>query len=529
MSQMFRPRFFLVFCLLLPAESALCTECPVIHLPRPTPAEIALHNNPAEAETLYSAALEKTPNDEASLSGLILSQLYQDHLSAALSSAENATKRLPNSALLQVNLGEVHFRQARLPEARAAFARAQALGPCTPRLYFAESRFLRAHSMYATARDRLNIAHQLSPNDPQITAAWLSTQSLQARAAGLKAHLQDKDLTDEERSAISDELLRLESFPDETKCRVTSSVTSMKMPFTWIMRDAESIAAFAVDVRINNKATARLQIDTGASGILIRRGIADKAGLVPLLRSQISGVGDQAAQSSYLAKADDLKIGQLEFHNCLVEVSDSRHILDEDGLIGGDVFRNYLLTIDFPDRSLAIDPLPQRPGDNQAASLSDRDISEDSSPHDAYIAPEMKDWTTVLRFHHDLLVPVGLGDTKTHWFILDTGAFATSLSPEAARAVTKLSHDPDLQIKGLSGKVQNVLRARNVEVTFGGVRQKLEDAVVLNLDKESHAEGFEVSGFLGFGTLQFLTIQIDYRDGLVHFKYDPKHGTNRFY
>jgi hypothetical protein len=34
--------------------------------------------------------------------------------------------------------------------------------------------------------------------------------------------------------------------------------------------------------------------------------------------------------------------------------------------------------------------------------------------------------------------------------------------------------------------------------------------------------GTEVSGFLGFVLLRFLDIKIDYRDGLVDFKYEPK-------
>ena len=531
---MIRPRLLLLCLTFLAASPALCKQCAVIHLPPPTPADTALREGDyEEAEKLYSTAVEKTPADEAALSGLVLSQLYQQHIDAALTSVQDAIKHLPSSALLQADLAEVHFRQGHLPEARAAFERAIALDACNPRIYFVESRYLRAHSMYASARDRINTAHQLSPNDPQITSAWMATQPAVVRTEALKARVEDKNAPGDQNASAAAHLQDMEAIhkaqSERGKCRVVSHVTSIKMPFTWIMRDASHIEAFALDVRINDKATARLQIDTGASGILIRRGIAQKAGLVPLVHTKILGIGDQDAQNSYLAMADDLKIGQFEFQNCPVEVSDSRRVVDEDGLIGGDVFRDYLLTIDFPDRSLAIDPLPQRPADDHAASLDGTGFSDDSTPHDAYIAPEMKDWTRVLRFGHDLLVQVGLGDSKTRWFVLDTGAFATSLSPEAARAVTKVSHDPDFEIKGLNGKVKDVLTARNVEVTFGNVRQRLEDAAVFNLDKESRATGFDISGFLGFGTLQYLTMQIDYRDGLVHFKYDPKHGTNRLF
>jgi hypothetical protein len=35
--------------------------------------------------------------------------------------------------------------------------------------------------------------------------------------------------------------------------------------------------------------------------------------------------------------------------------------------------------------------------------------------------------------------------------------------------------------------------------------------------------GTEISGFLGFTTLRFLDIKIDYRDALIDFSYDPNH------
>ena len=38
----------------------------------------------------------------------------------------------------------------------------------------------------------------------------------------------------------------------------------------------------------------------------------------------------------------------------------------------------------------------------------------------------------------------------------------------------------------------------------------------------SRHTGTEVSGFLGFAMLRRLEVELDYRDGLVDFKYDPK-------
>ena len=38
----------------------------------------------------------------------------------------------------------------------------------------------------------------------------------------------------------------------------------------------------------------------------------------------------------------------------------------------------------------------------------------------------------------------------------------------------------------------------------------------------SRSVGVEVSGFLGYSALAFMQMDIDYRDGLVNFTYDPK-------
>jgi hypothetical protein len=45
--------------------------------------------------------------------------------------------------------------------------------------------------MYATARDRINTAHQLSPNGPQITSAWMASQPTVVRTEALKARVED--------------------------------------------------------------------------------------------------------------------------------------------------------------------------------------------------------------------------------------------------------------------------------------------------------------------------------------------------
>ena len=69
--------------------------------------------------------------------------------------------------------------------------------------------------------------------------------------------------------------------------------------------------------------------------------------------------------------------------------------------------------------------------------------------------------------------------------------------------------------------MKNVYRADKAVLIFGNLRQENQDMISFNMTSISDAVGTEISGALGFGTLNLLDIKIDYRDGLVNLSYDP--------
>jgi hypothetical protein len=202
------------------------------------------------------------------------------------------------------------------------------------------------------------------------------------------------------------------------------------------------------------------------------------------------------------------------------------------------------------DEKLKLSELPRRPGQTSqvlgldaedddspaddvsgnsqtAASAAAKDTAPAagaSSPQDRYIAPEMQAYTRVYRSGHDLLIPTKVGDVPGKLFLLDTGAMTNSISPEAARGVTKVHGDPDMIVKGVSGSVKKVYSANKAVLRFGKLRQENQDMLSIDMSKFSDEDGTEVSGFLGFVLLRFLDIKIDYRDDLVDFSFDQ----NRF-
>jgi hypothetical protein len=174
----------------------------------------------------------------------------------------------------------------------------------------------------------------------------------------------------------------------------------------------------------------------------------------------------------------------------------------EDGLIGSNVFSEFLITLDFAGGKMRLDPLPGAPASNDV--------------EDRVESPEMRDAARVYRFGHILLVPVRV-NSHEGLFVLDTGAASTMMSYDLAAGASNLNRDDRTTVRGLSGKVGDVYKTGNLVMEFAGFAQKNLGATAIDTWEMSHRIGTEISGFLGLPVLDLFTLTIDYRDGLVKF------------
>jgi predicted aspartyl protease len=381
----------------------------------------------------------------------------------------------------------------------------------------------------------------LDPNNPRIRSRWLDTLPVKERITELEAYLASANGEDPETIRGLNfylNYLKQQQIEPHKACRLASNTETAEIPFIYLMSDARQIRAFGLDVKLNDHDT-RLQIDTGASGLLVSRSIADHAGLKEFSRTEVGGIGSQGKKAAYTTFADDIKIGSLEFKDCAVEVMDKGNVADTDGLIGMDVFSRFLVTLDYPMRKLVLAPLPPRPNETSGLkpTLETHGANEDEpaadspspkpaahGPYDRYIAPEMKDWTHVYRIGHNLLLPASLNDGPIKLFIVDTGAFSTTVTPEVAREVTKVHSQDNLTVHGVNGKVDKVYTADSITFRFANIVQKVDDVVAFATATLSKNLNMEVAGFIGITALGQMTINIDYRDGLMKFGYDPHRG-----
>ena len=195
----------------------------------------------------------------------------------------------------------------------------------------------------------------------------------------------------------------------------------------------------------------------------------------------------------------------------MVHVSDKSFSSDSNGLIGPDLFQRFLITLDFRKREVRLDPLPGPQWDGQERI-------------DRYSGRELKGFSQVYRFGHDLLIKTAYGQSQTGFFLLDTGSGENLISGAAARGVAKVRGEDRFEMSGISGKVHKLESANEVILGFAGYRQRVRDFIALDLSNISRGAGTEVAGILGLPTLILFDLTIDYRDGMVKFIFDPPPG-----
>jgi tetratricopeptide (TPR) repeat protein len=466
-----------------------------------------------EAAAAFRVIVEKNPTSAEAHAGLVGSLLRGHKIDDAKEAVTKALIALPNSALVHAMAGDVAFREGRFGDAEVEYRSAVKLDAGCARAQFGMGRMYEMVSLNKRAKDAYIKAHQLDPDDGQITDKWLeSLPYAEALGAVKKSAGEHPDKDDADKIALLSKLSEkkpwaLASEPNATEIKLQPYGRELTGVYDINRNGPVTVSkGYGVQVKFNDRASATLLLDTGAGGITIGRKLAERAGAIKIANARIGGIGDQGSIESYVAWVEKINIGSVEFRNCLVVVSSKSSVADEAGLLGPDVFEKFLITLDFRELKMLLAPLPKTPNA----------ISEDERFQDRYIAPEMQSFTKFYAFGHDIVVPVVVNDKAMGNFILDTGADLNTLSPKFATQVTKASANDDYRMSGVSGKVQTVLTGKKAVLQFAKMRIESHDLPVFNIDNVSNSEGTEIAGFIGIRTLVQMKMTIDYRDGLVN-------------
>lgn len=338
----------------------------------------------------YQQILQERPSSPDAYAGLTRIYLKEKNVNLAADTA-NKGLALSDSARLRVALGEVYFRQGKIPEAEQEWVKVINSGAIEARAYLGLARVRNALSLYKKGKTMIDKAHELDPDDPDIENYWIETLRLPERIHYLENYLARLDAdSGEDRADTLRYLayLKMRAGEPRKRCRMVSHVTSTETPLVRLLLDPNHLRGYGLTVNLNGHNT-RLMLDTGASGILVDRGAAEKAGITRLMETKIGGIGDKGNKSGHLGVASSIRIGELEFQDCPVEILENRSVVGEEGLIGADVFAEFLVNIDFQKEKLHLSELPKRPEDATApaAPVSLHGEDEDADAPEGLTAP----------------------------------------------------------------------------------------------------------------------------------------------
>lgn len=443
------------------------------------------------AAAAYRQIIDSKP-EPAAYAGLVESLLKLDDVKAADESAEKALGGFTESASVHAARGDVDFRRGLIPEAEDEYKTALKLDDKCARAWLGQGKVDAVYARREHAKTAVTKARELDPEDGDALYEWAIRQPYPENVAALEKHLAEfhnDDETERHEREYKEFVKALAGrrvwIPAKEIDRTEIKLETLTIGASMVRR------GYGVRVRLNDRATVTLLLDTGSSGVIITRKLAEKIGARKLSEQSLEGVGKGATNAGYKAWVDKIVIGDLEFHDCYVHAT-PHEIAQADGTIGTDVFTKYLVTLDFPGRKLHLDPLPA--------------ASESGSESGAF--------TQAYNFGHFLLVPTGVGKNATGLFIVDSGANANTISPELAKSVPdmRLFNSP---VSGTSGQINSAFIADNATLSFAKVQKKGERISTVDLHSVSKDLGIEISGQIGFSAMEEMKLLINYRDGLI--------------
>jgi tetratricopeptide (TPR) repeat protein len=454
------------------------------------------------------AAAAASPKDPLVHAALLSSLVYEGRVDEASESADSAAQDFPDSPYVIAARGEYAYYLGDMTSAQNLFRAALKLKETTSRAYFGMARLFRAASLFQSARTLCLRAHEIDPDDALITSHWLAYLTPEKRNLLLPPFLaahpwfyKYADMMQATEESVHHELNGRKVFElDAEKTETTQHLIS-------ILHDPNHLQGVGLDFRLPDRPPLRLLLDTGASGILIAQRAVDKAGLNHLGSMQTWGIGDDGKRNAFAAVAETCEIAGLKYKNCVMRATEGKRNIagDADGLIGPDLFSDFLIQIDFQKRQLHLTPLPSR----------------DPNPrgYDRVVSPEEKDFSPVFREGSHLFILTKLNNKTSGLFLLDTGASFSNVDSTFARLSIKIHGDSGLHIRGISGEVKDVFQADKAVLQFAHYQQENLGLIAFNLNNQSEHQEFRLSGILGFPVLSLFRLTLDYRNGLVKFDY----------
>ncbi|MEP7366142.1 MAG: aspartyl protease family protein [Acidobacteriota bacterium] len=471
-------------------------------------AEARAHENAGrdkQAVEAYRRAATLQPDSGDAWEGLVRSLIADRRAEEAYQALEEAKGKAPDSAALKVAEAHVLYRQGKLTASEKLYLEVISSGVAHPEAWLGLARMHSIVSRAASAESIAERAYRLMPGSPRARMFYADQlDDPAAHLAELEKALALLDPATEMARRVRAHVEADRQMGSRNSRVLESAYRNYDVKLELLHAGPTRVRGFAFDVILNGKKKVRLLLDTGASGISLRRNVAEKAGLTGLESTgrELRGIGDGKPISTYLYLAESVSIGELRFRDYVVHVSEK--VADLDGLIGADVFEQFLVTFDFPKLKMSLSPYGGLSG------APSRDERVDAQPTPGF--------SRVFRIGNHLLLPTFINGKMATLFLIDSGANQNFISERAARQQTSVQSTSG-RTSGVQGGLDKVFVADQVTLTFAGLRH--DNPRMPSFDFTSLSDGFgtEISGLLGLPVLSQLRLTIDYRNGEVQMKY----------
>jgi len=464
----------------------------------------ARHRKAAE---LYAAVLERNPEHAHARYGLVRALLRDRRSLEAHTVADEGLRRNPDSPPALAAGGMSALRRGDIVRAEALFREAVKIDPDYHGGLQGLARILQALSQYKSAESLMLRAYRNYPNDPDLMLAHADTLKGAEHIAALERVLPILDPQSDEALRLRGHLAFDRVTGDKILRRLLSPYTAAKIKLRLIQNGPQRAIGWGVNVRLNDRQSATLLLDTGASGVNISRKIAQRANLASVTgaSTMARGIGDDPAPTAYSYLASKLKVDDVEFADYPVSVFESAATESYDGLISPGVFGRFIVRIDFPRGELLLEPRPEGEPKN-SDDLTD-------------VGPAPQGFHRVLRLGSLLAVPTSVNGAPFSLFAIDSGATVTVIDTEIASMSASVHRDDGVSVKGIQGEVDKVSTTERVVLRFAGFQQDNASLVAVSLSNVSDSLGIGLGGVLGMPLLAQLTVTLDYRQSAVRFDY----------
>lgn len=423
--------------------------------------------------------------------------LQQGQVNAALKQVRGSIADTPTDPALVTLLGDIRFRRAELAAAEDAYRLAIGFAPSFARAYRGMGKIRQLQFEKQEALRYFATAYRLDPDDPEIVLSYAeATDNREIRRRLLRRFLAvgAGTQTPEKLGEASARLQLEEKIGDRQLVALQSEYRAYRLHLDPFHPTGPTSNGLLLTVRIGQSRPLRLLFDTGGSGIIVNAKAVRGVEFETLTQSSVVGLGSGIGKPADVAMAAAVAIGGLKLQNVLVQIVHPSVTAGADGVIGGDVFRDFLVTIDARGQTLDLTPFDaDRPGESLQGPPT-----------------RTMQYLPVYSISHFLLVQARVNGAKPGYFLLDTGSAHSVIANDLVTGPAR-----DLALQGAHGPLDGAFRIRPVSVRMANTEWLDPSPVSADLRRISQRHGIEIAGTIGYSLLSQTILTINYRDGIV--------------